>query len=257
MKTFIFIKRFTVAFACLAALLLGCSAALAQIPGGDKNAAGMNAAMVRLFGSNTNFISKAEVRVLDKNQQETTSMPMGFEMLGGKVRVDINMSQVKSKEMSPDFVANMKQMGMDQMTTILLPDKKVVLSIYPGLKAYAATPMAKDEIDAATQTYKIEKTRLGKETIDGRACEKNNVTLTDGKGEKQHAIIWNAADLKDFPVQMQIAADDSTLIMKFKDIKLGRPDASHFDAPAGLTKYDSVNALISEAITKKMNAPAK
>ncbi len=181
-------------------------------------------------------------------------MVMGFEMLAGKMRVDINMAEVKSKEMSPELAAMMKQMGMDQMTTILLPDKKTVLSIYPGLKSYAETPMDKSEAEAASMEYKMEKTRLAKETIDGHPCEKNNVTLTNPKGEKQHATVWNATDLKDFPVQMQIPADDSTLIMKFKDVKIGRPELSHFEAPAGLTKYDDLSTLMSDAVAKKMGA---
>ena len=214
----------------------------------------MNASMSKWFGSNTNFISKVEARVLDKNQQEVTSMLMGFEMLGGRVRVDINMAQVKSREMSPDFAATMKQMGMDQMITVLLPDKKLILSIYPGLKSYAESAMPKEEVESAEKDYKVQKTRLGKETIDGHACDKNDVTLTDDKGAKQRAIVWNATDLKDFPVQMQLTEDDNTVIMKFKDIKLGSPDNSHFDAPAGMAKFDSVNALMSDAITKKMNA---
>jgi hypothetical protein len=254
MKSFAIISRLSAV--CLVALLCNSHPAFAQIPGGNGGSAGMNAAMVRLFGSNTNFIARAEARVVDKNQQETTSMLMGFEMLAGKIRVDINMADVKSKEMSPEFAATMKQMGMDQMSTILLPDQKVIISIYPGLKSYAESPMPKEDVDAAAMQYKLEKTHAGKETIDGHACDKENVTLTDSKGTKEHVTVWYAADLKDFPVQMQIPTDDSTLIMKFKDIKLGRPETSHFQAPAGLAKYDNVNALMSDAVTKKMNLGA-
>ncbi len=251
MKLFTLFTRLCPAIS-LAAALCAPRAALAQLPAADKTAAGMNAAMIRFFGSNTNFISKAEVRVLDKNQQETTSMTMGFQMLAGKMRVDVNMAQLKSKELSPEVIATMKGMGMDQMSTILLPDTKQIITIYPGLKAYAATPMPKEESDAASMTYKLEKTRLGKETIDGHACEKNNVVLTDTKGNKQTAIVWNATDLKDFPVQMQIPDEDSTLIMKFKDVKLGRPELSQFEAPAGLAKYDDISTLMADAVTKKM-----
>ena len=114
--------------------------------------------------------------------------------------------------------------------------------------------MPKDEIESAAKTYKIQKTLLAKETIDGRACEKNDVTISDEKGAQEHVTLWNATGMKDFPVQLQMAEADSTLIMKFKDIKLGRPDDSHFAAPAGLTSYDNIQALISDAVTKRMNA---
>ena len=239
--------------ACLAALMLGTVAAWSQMPGGDKSTTGMTSAMIKFFGANTNFIAKADLRVLDKNQQETTSMPIGLQLLGNRMRMDVDMTEVKSKDISPEFAATMKSMGMDQMTTILLPDKQTVVSIYPSLKSYAETPMSKDEVDAAAVTYTIEKTKLGKETIDGHACEKNNITLTDPKGNKQHAIVWNATDMKDFPLQMQIPGDDVTVIMKFKDVKIGKPDAGHFAAPEGLTKFENISALISDAATKRMS----
>jgi hypothetical protein len=226
----------------------------AQLPGGDKSAAGMNSAMVKLFGNNTNFVSKAEAHVLDKKGQELTMMPMSFAMLGARIRVGLNLTDVKSREVSPDFIASMKQMGMDQMITILLPDKKLIRSIYPGLKAYAETPMDKAEAESATKNYRIEKTRLGKETIDGHACEKDTVTVTDEKGVKQSATVWYATDMHDVAVQIQINENESILILKFKDVKLGRPELSLFEAPAGYAKYDSINALMSEAITKKMGS---
>jgi hypothetical protein len=212
-----------------------------------------------LFGANTNFIARLDIRVLDKNQKETGSIHLGFERLGDKVRYDVNMSQVKSREMSPQFATTMREMGLDQLVAIRLPEKKMIVSIYPGLKAYAETPMDKDELMAATNHFKIDKNHLGRETIDGHACDKNEITVTEASGHKDRAIVWNATDLKDFPIQMQIPSDESTLIFKFKDVKFGRPELSHFDAPAGLTRYADVNALMSDAITKKMSSatPAK
>jgi len=247
------IVRRLAAPACLAALMFGAGAAWSQIPGSDKSTTGMTSAMIKFFGAHTNFIAKADLRVLDKNQQETTLMPIGFQLLGNRMRMDVDMAEVKSKDISPEFAATMKSMGMDQMTTIMLPDKQTVISIYPSLKSYAETPMSKDESDAANVTYTVEKTRVGKETIDGHACEKSNITLTDPKGNKQRAVVWNATDMKDFPLQMQIPGDDVTVIMKFKDIKIGKPDASHFAAPEGLTKFENISALISDAATKRMS----
>jgi Domain of unknown function (DUF4412) len=251
MKSFAYITRLSAVV--LAAFLLNSQPICGQIPGADKNTAGMNASMVKLFGSNTNFVSKAEARVVDKNQRETTKMSMGFDMLAGKIRLDIDIANVKSREMPPELITNMKQMGMDQTITILLPDQKSIISIYPGLKSYAESPMPKEDVEAAAKQYKLEKTHVAKETIDGHPCDKENVTLTDSAGAKEHVTVWYAADLKDFPIQMQIPNEDSTLTMKFTDVKLGRPELSQFQAPAGMTKYDNVNALMSDAVTKKMN----
>ena len=258
MKLSDYLKFRPVATVCLAVLFFSQLAVLAQGAGDSKGTPGMNAAMSKWFGGNTNFIAKVEAHVLDKNQQETTTMPMSFEMLGNRIRVDINWGQIKSRELSPEYVTTMKQVGLDQMVNVLLPDKKLILTIYPSLKSYAQTAMPKEDVESAEKDYKIDKAHVGKETIDGHPCQKNDVTLTDDKGGKQRATLWNATDMKDFPIQMQLTEDENTVILKFKDVKLGRPDSAHFEAPAGMAKFDSVNALMSDAITKKMNsAPAK
>jgi hypothetical protein len=248
MKSYHSVQRFVLV---PLALLLGLEPAFSQMPGNGAN--GMNAAMIKLFGKNTIFTAKSEFDVLDKAKAQTTSMPMIFSLLDGKVRADIDMNQVKSSLMPPNCLPTMKQMGMDRMATITRPDKKVTLIVYPLLKSYAEIPMSKEEAAAQQKDYKLTRTRLGKETIDGRSCEKSKITLTDDKGEKEEAIVWNAPDLKDFPVQIQMPQQDNTLVIKFNDVKLGAADASQFDAPGGMTKYPSAEKLMQDAMTKLMS----
>ena len=40
-----------------------------------------------------------------------------------------------------------------------------------------------------------------------------------------------------------------TVLLKFKDVKLARPDAKLFEAPAGLTRYGSAEDIL-DALTK-------
>src|SRR5215469_16498091 len=134
------LKRFKFLSATLALLAAVHLTAFAQL-GGDQAAPGLNAAMLQLFGNNSNFIAHTEARVFDKGGNEIASMPMIFERYGRSIRVELNMAQVKSRDMSPEFADQMKKLGMDQMITIMLPDKKTVLTIYPGLKSYAQSPM--------------------------------------------------------------------------------------------------------------------
>lgn len=237
--------------AFLAALAFTATSASAQV---GSPAKGMNTAMVKLFGENNNFTSKAEVHVLDAAGKETTSMPANFALSGDKMRMDIDMTQIKSAEIPAGAIASMKQMGMDQMSTVSLPEKKISLLIYPSLKAYAEMPMSKEEAADALKTYKIAKTKIGKETIDGHPTDKNKVVMTDEKGQKQEMTVWNATDLKDFPVQMQMTEDKNTVVLKYKDIKFGKPDASKFEAPAGMTKYTDPKQLIQTEMMKKMNS---
>ncbi len=255
MKSLYFIKSLRASSVLLIALALAGGLAYGQMPGAASTAAMNDAAMIRLFGNNTGFSSRSEFRILDKSKKETTAAVMNYALLDNKTRKEIDLNQVKSADMPPALVPTMKQLGMDQTIFISRPDKKSVLSIFPRAKSYLEVAMTKDEALAANKTYIINKVPLGKETIDGHPCEKDNVTLTGDKGDKLETMVWYAADMKDFPIQIQMPAGEGTVaIMTFKDVKLTRPDAKQFEAPAGLTRYTSGEALVN-AMTKAQTSP--
>jgi hypothetical protein len=76
------------------------------------------------------------------------------------------------------------------------------------------------------------------------------VLVTDDKGQKAEAIVWNATDLKEFPVQMQMNDKEATVVMRYKEIKLARPDAKQFEAPAGYSKHSDMMQLMQVAAQK-------
>ena len=243
-------KTLRLSLATAVILTLASAAAQAQMP--QFKTSHLNAAMTKLFGEVKAFSSKAELRMKNKAGEETTKMNMEFALLDGKVRSDIDLSQLKSKDMPADAGAMMKQMGMDKMVSIAIPDKKVMLLIYPGLQAYTEMPMPKDEAATADSKFKIDTEKLGKETIDGHPCQKCKVTMTDEKGEKREAFIWQASDLKDFPIQMEMTEKDNTVVMVYRDIKFAKPEAALFDPPSGFTKHDSMQAMMQGAMMKMM-----
>ena len=77
-------------------------------------------------------------------------------------------------------------------------------------KKYQSMPLAKGEAEALEKGLKVEKTALGKETIDGHACVKNKVVVKNEQGAVLEAITWNATDLKDFPLQIEMKEKDNT-----------------------------------------------
>ena len=227
----------------------------AQVPGGSSTP--MNAAMLKMFGKNTNFTAKAEVRMLDDSQKETMCLSFGMALLDGKMRAVMDMSQIKNAMMTPQMLAQMKQMGADRTIYVVRPDLKANYIIYPSLKAYAQMPMSDADKQALGKEPRIKTTPLGKETIDGHPCVKNKVVVTDEKGQSQEATVWNATDLKDFAIQMQIKETNSNVIMKFKDVQLGKPNAQEFEPPAGFTKYQSIQEIQQVMMEKMMGTPAK
>jgi hypothetical protein len=218
--------------------------------GSPTGQSGLNAAMLKLFGDIKQCSSQAEVRMLNKSGAETMTMPVGFSLLEGKMRVELDMTRVKSKELPPEAAASFKQMGLDKMISIVRTDKKLTLVIYPSLRSYSETPMSKEDAADLDRKYTIQSKKLGTENIDGHACEKNQITVTADNGQKHDATVWNARDLANFPLQIQMNQPEATVLMRFSNVQLIKPDAGQFDPPAGFKKYDSAEKLIQEAMMK-------
>lgn len=224
-------------FAAVAAALLAGQAAFAQIPSAGSPA-GINAAFVKLFGPIAAFTAKAEARVLDSSQQETVRMPMDLSALDGKVRLEINLEQMKNKDLPAATVASLKQLGMTRIISVFRPDKKTTYLIYPNIQSYQNMPLSPEDAAASEKSLKLEKSALGRETIDGHACAKNKTVIKGDKGSVLEAVTWNAADLKDFPLQIELKQKQNTVRLRFSQVQFARPDAQQFEVPAkyGLLK---------------------
>jgi hypothetical protein len=209
---------------------------------------GLSAALMMLFGDTKAFSARTEFWV--KSGAETTIIPMGFALLDGKMRMEVDMAQVKGKEMSAEALAMFKQMGMDRMVNIIIPEKKIMWIIYPALKAYAEMPALDEAVAGGDKDLKIELKEINKETIDGRECVKNKFVLIDGKGNKREGLTWNAKDLKNFPIRVEFPDGGATVTMAFKNIKLAAPDRKQFDAPAGYRKHSDIQELMKGALQK-------
>ena len=216
-------------------------------PGGPH----LGGAMSKLFGDNQTFSAGLEMQVTDKSGKPMT-MPGNFSFDAGKSRFEINMADMKGGQMPPNAAAQMKAMGMDQMVTISRPDKKTAYLVYPGLQSYAEIQPSKADSAPPNSDYKVETTEIGKETVDGHPCVKNKVVVTDKEGTKHESTVWNATDLKKFPVKIQTTEQSGDVIMLFKNVTLAKPAASLFDPPADFKKYDNIQQLMQQEVMKRM-----
>jgi Domain of unknown function (DUF4412) len=212
------------------------------------------AALIKFFGANNTFSADCDLKVSSANQGEVMSGAMTYAMSVDKVRTEIDMTKMKSAQMPPAVLESMKKMGMGQAVSIARQDQKLVYLIYPGLKAYAKMPIGAGE-SATSAEPKIDKTKLGEETVDGHPCVKNRVSLTADNGEKHEAILWNATDMKDFPLEIQSTEQGMTALMHFKNINFAKPDAALFEPPAEFKAYDNVQQMMMTAM-QKMPHPA-
>ncbi|HWH70176.1 MAG TPA: DUF4412 domain-containing protein [Candidatus Sulfotelmatobacter sp.] len=212
----------------------------------------LNASTAKLFGDNTAFSANLEMQTKGAGAEETMTMPGKLAFDQGKSRFEMDMSQMKGAKMPPEAANQMKSMGMDKMIIISLPAKQVSYLIYPGLQAYVENPLqAKDAAEPAAE-FKVEASELGKETIDGHPCIKNKSVVTDKEGNKHEALVWNATDLKQFPIKIEQNEQGTAVTMLFKDIDLSKPEASLFEPPTGFTKYDNMQAMMQQVMMKRM-----
>jgi hypothetical protein len=235
--------------AALSPLLLGWpSTLLAQFPGSGQT--GLNAALLNLFGDTTSFSSRAEIRLQEKGGKEPVSMLVDFSMLDGNVRMDLDMSALKSSELPPAALAGFKLAGLDKVVTVIKPHQKSAVLFYPAIRSYAELPMSKEEAAEMNRKFTLDKTRVSRETIEGTACEKTKVVAKADNGEKYEALVWYAPSLKQFPMRIQMDQQQTTVVMQYRDVKLVRPDPRQFEPPAGFTRYTSVEELMQGAMLK-------
>jgi hypothetical protein len=213
------------------AVFLKSLTALAQMPD-------VGSAMIKLFGDSPAFTAQAEVRVFTSNRVEWLRMPSVFASADTKLRVDVDMKLIKSSAIKPAMLNHIKQLGMDRVTSVIRPDKRATYIIYPAAQTYAAMPLSAE--DALIATQRVEKKPLGREAIDGHACVKNFSTVRSQKGAVLiQATTWNAADLKDFPIQIEMKESGNTTTMHFQNVNLAKPDAKLFDIPSGYRDIDA------------------
>jgi hypothetical protein len=216
--------------AALLVTLLSLNAALAQAPAAGTPAS-INTAFVKLFGGVEAFTAKVDTQVFDAYQQEKVRLVMDLACADGKVRYEFSLAQMQSKDLTPSKIASLKESGMERIIGLFRPDKKVTYIVYPGMQSYLSMALAKEDIEDFEKGVKLEKSPLAKATLDGHECVKNNCVVRDSRGPVLQAVTWNATDLKDFPLQIEIKEKGNTVRMHFTQIKFGKPDLQQFEVP--------------------------
>jgi len=234
------------------ALALATAQAQPQRAGGGAGGPHFGAAFSKLFGANQAFSARIEVEASDPASGQTMTIPGKMSFDTGNTRFEMNLSEMKGAKMNPQMIAQIKQMGMDSMVAITRPDKKSAYVIYTDLKSYLVAPLTDKDDTASPDDFKTEVTELGKETFDGHDCVKNKVVVSDKEGNKHESTVWNAKDLKNFPVKVVSNEQGRATVIVFKDVNFKKPAASDFEAPADFTQYTSQQAMMQAIMAKQM-----
>jgi Domain of unknown function (DUF4412) len=233
----------------LAILVSGLAPAYSQF-GPMSRGSQFGGGMDKLFGDNKSFSATLEIATKDESGNAMT-IPGKLSFDAGNSRFEMNMSEMKGGKIPSSAMAQMKAMGLDHMVSISQSDKKSVFLIYPNVQAYVE--MTAEPVAATTNAdATVATTKLGEETVAGHPCVKNKDVITDKQGQQHEFTVWNATDLKNFPIQIQMNVQGNTITMSYSDLDFSKPDASLFRPPTTYTRYDNVQTMMQQVMMKKM-----
>lgn len=81
----------------------------------------------------------------------------------------------------------------------------------------------------------VERSSAGTETVDGHACNVENLTVTPQTGPRAgqptKMKVWEAQDLRGFPIKVETQSTHGPITIAYKDVSLAEPDAALFTHP--------------------------
>ncbi|MFM8470829.1 MAG: hypothetical protein ACKODH_12850 [Limisphaerales bacterium] len=240
---------------CLAAF--ACTAP-AQFPGRGlegQPGVGSSGAMLRFLGEHKAFM--ADVNIGTKSERgDTVLLPGKLAFSDGQSRLELDLAKVEAGRLPPVVMESLKAAGMGQLVILTRPDKKLTYLVYPGMQAYAETPLREEQTAEAIKALKLETTRVGEESLAGHPCVKNRVVVTDAQGKTQEGTTWNATDLRDFPIAIETTDKGTQVTLFFSNVRFGAPPSTTFELPRDLRKYADTREMMREAMMKLLGGGA-
>lgn len=242
------VKRLLASVAVVCGLVV--AAVAAPSPAASTNqfnthAAFLAAALSEFLSDTRNFTAGVEVTVPPVGKEPALTLPFGVAAADGKMRWELNLANVKSASFSPEVVASFKEMGLDRMFFIYLPNQPLTL-VLPGVKSYIPMPVSAGGVrqQAQDKVGRLEKRELGRETIGGQPTIKYAIKVP---GDDGTATVWQATNLQNLPVKLVITKEQQTYQFLLSNVRLGAPDPRYFEIPAGLTKMADLHEVLRAA----------
>ncbi len=129
----------------------------------------------------------------------------------------------------------MIQSGM-RSVNIMRRDKNVMWMLIPETKASMEMAMSGSQNNPGDlSAYKMEFTKLGKETVNGVETSKGKLIVTDLDGRKMRGFMWKTKE--GIMVKMDVIATTKGQKMRMKqeitNLKIGKQDPQLFEIPPG------------------------
>jgi hypothetical protein len=174
---------------------------------------------------------------LNKGNNQTWIMDAPLWVTGPKMKMEMDLTKMMQSAGAP----NAEQSPMSKMTMLNRGDKKTSYTLYPTAKKY----LVHQETEVIEEKPKVEKVRVGSETIDKHPCDKFKVTVTYRNEKPQEGFIWNAKDLGGMTIRSEVENNDFKITTDLKNIVLKSSPPSVFEIPAGYTEARNFMELMT------------
>jgi hypothetical protein len=169
---------------------------------------------------------------MNKGKNEPIVMEFPLAVAGRNVRMDMDMTKTFKSDAPPAF---------SKMVMIGHGAEKKSFTLYPNVQKF----MMHDQKETDAEKPKVEKTKVGSETIDGHPTDKYKVRITYKNERSDEGFIWNATDLGGMTIKSEVENNDYKVTTELKNIVLKTPAASLFEIPAGYTEAQSFMSLMT------------
>jgi hypothetical protein len=165
---------------------------------------------------------------LDKGRNQSWVFDAPLWITGPKMKMEMDMTKMMQASGAPGA----EQSPMSKMIMLSRGDKKTSYTLYPNAQKY----IVHTEAEEREERPKVQKTKVGSETIDRHPCDKYKVTITYKDGRVEEGFIWNAKDLGGMTIRSEVENKDFKITTDLKNIVLKSSPASIFEIPAGYTQ---------------------
>ena len=239
------IRRHPISALAVLAVTLICSTHAQQNPG--IATAGMSPVLALLFKDFEAFSATAEVTLSGPTAAESMTMTMHLHYLNGGMRTELDMSDVRGPTVDESMAYTLKQIGMNRVITILQPDDRQNVVLYPSRKAYVSLPESSDQEKARARSAQTRKTKQGQEIILGMTCTKSRISFVENPEQDLTVLVWEANRLRNFPVQIEMNQAGGAMTVRYRDVVFEAPAKDQFEIPTGYRKHPGVQSILEEA----------
>jgi hypothetical protein len=181
---------------------------------------------------------------LNKSDNKSWVMDAPLWITGPKMKMEMDLTKMFQASGGKDA----SQSPMSRMTMLNRGDKKTGYTLYPNVQKYIVHTETEDPVG---EKPKVEKTKVGSETIDGHPCDKYKVVITYKNEKPQEGFIWNARDLGGMTIRSEVENKDYKMTTDLKNIVLKSSPASVFEIPQGYTQAKDFMELMMSAQPKQ------